>query len=257
MNNVNRDIIIVVVSVVLLATILSGCVEEVSNNATVTPSPTPFLTTSPAPSPTPSLTPNLTPPPSPTPPPEVTPPTLVTQEIHQNFDATPALAGLLYPSISNLTPADIGFEVAMTDDVNYLSDIGKPEVPYIITIFEIPKNSEVESVSVNFSNPLEIDNVFIEPAQPPVIAGGADRDYWRNFTPPPHTINNETYASIEPYPGKEYAYHEAVEIDLDTHLQVRTVTVHIFPIQYFPAESRIVAYKNASVSLVYWTAVDE
>lgn len=90
-------------TLLIAAVLLAGCVDERSNNATITPSPTHSPTTSTTPSLTPSLTPSPTPtpevtPPSPTPTPEVTP-ALVKQEIHQDFDATPALAGLVEPGI--------------------------------------------------------------------------------------------------------------------------------------------------------------
>jgi len=185
------------------------------------------------------------------------------KEIHQDLDTTPALAKLL--DYSNITLEEIvetiGVEVTLPSgydreyDVLILLDTGKPMVPYIIKEFKIPKDSNIESVSVNLSNPVEIHNIFIEPAQPPVPGGG--EGWWRYITPPPYTIDNETYASSEPYPGKEYVYKESVGIDPDTHRQVKHVVVYIYPIQYIPAESRIVAYRNASVSLAYWTAVEE
>jgi hypothetical protein len=172
------------------------------------------------------------------------------KEIHQDIDTTPALAWLLEPGISNITREDIGFEVMMTDDVFSLNEVGKPAVPYIIKQFKIPKDSEIESVSVNLSNPIEIQNVFIEPLQLPTIGSAAEEYYWQNYTPP-YTIDNETYASSEPYPGKEYAYKESVGIDRDTHLQVKHIVVYIYPIQYIPVENRIIAYGNTSISIFY------
>jgi hypothetical protein len=221
------DIIILVLSGVLIAAVLlAGCIDEVSNNAPVTLSPTPPPTTSPAPTS------------SPTPTPEATPSTWVKKEIHQDFDATPALAGLLegawiYPSISNITEEDIGFEVTMTDDVAIpMYDIGKPMVPYIVKWYKIPTNSDVESVTVNLSGPIEIHNIFIEPVPEPPRAE--------------YMIDNETYSSNEPYPGKEYEYRLTGD-----PIRGKGVVVWIFPIQYIPAESRIVACRNASISIVY------
>lgn len=252
----NKDIKITLVlpGMLVAVVLLSGCVEEVSDYEIETSSPTPQPTVTPTSTPCPTPASEATPMLSPTTTQEVTPPVLLKKEIHQEIDTTPALAYLLYPSISNITSEDIGFEVTLTDDVHSLSDIGKPSVPYIIKVFKISGNSEVESVSVNLSKPLELYNVFIEPAPPPVTGG--TRDHLQNYTTPSY-IDNETYASHEPYPGREYAYHEAVEIDLDTHLQVKTVTVHIFPIQYFPAESRILAYRNASISISYYVPAQE
>ncbi len=235
----NKDVktILVLLGMMIAAVLLSGCVEEVSDYGIETSSPTPQPTVTPTSTPCPTPTSEATPMLSPTTTQEVTPPVLVKKEIHQEIDTTPALAYLLYPSISNITSEDIGFEVTLTGDVHSLSDIGKPLIPYIIEKFKIPKDSEVESVSVNLSNPIELYNVFIEPAQPPISS----------FSPPQeYVINNETYASHEPYPGKAYNYRLG-----GNPIHGKRVVVHIFPIQYIPAEGRIVAHKNASVSISY------
>lgn len=115
---------------------------------------------------------------------------------------------------------------------------GKPMVPNFIKKFRLPEDSEVDSVSVNLSDPIEINNIFIYPAPKPT----QQLEY---------IIDNETYFSTEPYPGKNDEY------EVLDHITWKEVVIRVFPIQYFPVESRIVAYKNASVSLVYWTAVEE
>jgi hypothetical protein len=212
-----KTVPMVLSALLLAAVVLAGCIDEVSNNATVTPSPTP--------------TPEATPP-SQTPTPEVTPSTWVKQEIHQDFDATPALAGLLEPGVSNITMEDIGFNVTSTYDVWPMLDTGKPKVPFIVKEFKIPPDSHVGSVVVNLSGPIEIHNIFIEPAP-------------KLLYPIEYVIDNETYSSIEPYPDRNDEY------EVLDHITWKEVVVHIFPIQYFPAESRIIAYKNASISIVY------
>jgi PBP1b-binding outer membrane lipoprotein LpoB len=240
--NKNIQTILVLLGLLFAAVLLSGCVEEISNNATVTPSPTPQPSV--MPTPTPSLTPSPVPSPSSIPTPEVTLPTLVKKEIHQDFDATPALAGLfepapLQPHISNITPEDIGFEVTITDDVSPILYTGKPMVPFIIKEFKIPTESHVESVIVNLRDPIEIRNVFIEPTP-------------KLLYPIEYVIDNETYLSSDPYPGKEYDYQLSGD-----PIRGKEVVVHVFPIQYIPAESRIIAFKNASISIVYRVPVQE
>ena len=246
-NNMNSRTTILVLSAVLIAAVLSGCVEELSDHGIETVGPTPQLNVTPSATPLSKVTPSplqiLTP--------EATSVLPLRKEIHQDVDTTPALAWLLEPGISNITAQDIGFEVTMADDVFSLNEIGKPAVPYIIKEFKIPKDSEIESVSVNLSNPIKIHDVVIEPLQPPTIDSVAEEYYWQNYTPPPYTIDNETYASSEPYPGKEYEYVDYVSTDLDTDAIVKFVIVYIYPIQYIPAESKIIAYTNASVSIVY------
>ncbi len=147
---------------------------------------------------------------------------------------------------------DIGFEVTKTKEVRSLNSIGKPNVPFLIKHFKIPGNSYVGLVNVTFKNPVEINNVFIKPVQPAVM-GSADDDHWLNYTPPPYTIDNETYASHELYPGEEYKYWPHT----DDRIQEGEVLVHIFPIQYIPADRRIIAYKNATVSIFYRVPVPE
>ena len=211
---------LVLSGLLIAAVLLAGCVDEISNNATVTPSPTP------------SSTPSLTP--SPTPTPEVTPPILVKKEIHQDIDMTPALAGL--PEVSNITMEDIGFEVTLTDEVNYYTEgAGTPMVPCIIKEFEIPKDSAVDSVSVNLSDPFEIDNIFVEPAPKPVIVTSKGKAE--------NVIDEETYSSSEPYPGKEYEYK------VFEQKKRKVIIVYLFPIQYIPTKDKIIAYKNASISV--------
>jgi len=175
------------------------------------------------------------------------------KEIHHEIDTTPALAGLLEPYISNITMEDIGFEVTLADDVHYLNEVGKPAVPYIIKYFKIPGNSYVGAVNVSLSNPIEIHHVFIEPLQPPTIDSAEVDYYGLNYTPPPYTIDNETYASHELYPGTEYKYWPYT----DDRSQEGEVLIHIFPIQYIPADRRIIAYKNATVSIFYRVPVPE
>jgi hypothetical protein len=175
------------------------------------------------------------------------------KEIHHEIDTTPALAGLLEPYISNITMEDIGFEVTKTDEVYSLTGIGKPNVPFLIKYFEIPGNSYVGLVNVTFKNPVEINNVFIKPVQPAMMGSAEEDCYWLNYTPPPYTIDNETYASHELYPGIEYKYWPST----DDRTPEGGVLVHIFPIQYIPADRRIIAYKNATVSIFYRVPVPE
>ena len=231
-----------VLSAVLIAAVLSGCVQEVSDHGIETVGPTPQLNVTPSATPISKVTPSplqiLTP--------EATPALPLRKEIHQDIDTTPALAGLLEPYISNITMEDIGFEVTKTDDVFSLTEIGKPMVPYIIKVFKIPGNSDVESVNVGLSNPIELHNIFIKPVQPPTIDSVEEDYYWLNYTPHPYTIDNETYASHELYPGKEYKYWLGGD-----PIRGGRVVVHIFPIQYISAESRIIAYRNASISIFY------
>ncbi len=255
-NNMNSRTLILILSAVLIAAVLYGCVEELSDHGIETVGPTP------QPNVTPSATPILKITSSPTPIPtiEATSALPLRKEIHQDIDTTPAIAYLQEPYISDITMEDIGFEVSLPRgyreyDVYPLMEVGKPTVPYIAKKFKIPKDSDVESVSVNLSNPVEIRNIFIKPVQPPTIDSADGDYYWQN--PPPYTIDNETYAASEPYPGKEYAYKESVGIDLDTHLQVKHIVVYIYPIQYIPVENRIIAYRNAFISIFYRVPAQE
>ena len=253
-NNMNSRTIVLLLSAVLIAAVLLfGYVGELSDHGIETVEPAPQLNVTPSATPISKVTS------SPTPIPMIgaTSSLPLRKEIHQDIDTTPALAWLLEPGISNITMTDIGFEVMMVDDVFPLTDTGKPAVPYIIKEFKIPKGSDVESVSVNLSNSVEIRNIFIKPVPPPTICSDAEGYYWQNYTPPPYAIDNETYASSEPYPGKEYVYKESVGIDRDTHLQVKHIVVYIYPIQYIPSESRIIAYRNASISIFYRVPAQE
>ena len=251
----NSRTIILILSAVVIAAVLSGCVEELPDNGIETTEPAPQLNVTP--SATPISKAMITPSPLQILTPEATSVLPLRKEIHQDIDTTPALAGLLEPYISEITMEDIGFEVTKTSDVFPLTDTGKPMVPYIIKEFKIPKDSDVESVSVNLGNPVEIHNIFIKPVQPPVPCD-ADRDrYWQNYTPPTYAIDNETYASSEPYPEREYEYVDYVSTDLDTDAIVKFVIVYIYPIQYIPAESRIIAYRNASISIFYSVPAQE
>ena len=225
--NKNIKTTLVLSGMLIAAVLLSGCVDEISNNVTVTPSPTPQ--------------PTITPTPSPTPTPEVTP-VLLKKEIHQDLDTTPALAGL--PEVSNITLEDIGFKVTLTDEVNYYTaGAGTPMVPCIIKEFKIQKDSAVDSVNVNLSDPIEIDNIFIEPEPKPVIVTYEDKAE--------DVIDEETYSSSEPYPGKEYEYK------VFGQKKSKEIIVYLFPIQYIPAESRIIAYKNATISIFYCVPAQE
>jgi hypothetical protein len=238
---------------------LFGYVEELPDNGIETVDPTPQLNATPGAMPISKVTPSplqiLTP--------DATSALPLRKEIHQDIDTTSAIAYLQEPYISDITMEDIGFEVSLPRgrdreyDVYPLMEVGKPTVPYIAKKFKIPKDSDVESVSVNLSNPIEIHNIFIKPVQPPVPCDADGDRYWQNYTPTPYTIDNETYASSELYPGKEYAYKESVGIDLDTHLQVKHVVVYIYPIQYIPVENRIIAYRNASISIFYRVPAQE
>jgi len=165
-----------------------------------------------------------------------------TPVIHKDVDMSPALAKL--SELSNVTLKDAGVEVNLPYDwtdigIFTMSEIGKPKVPYIVKEFKLPLGSEVESVTVELRNPVEIRNIFIEPTQPPVPVS---RYWWRNNTSPPFTIDDRTYLSSNPYPGKEYEW--------DIYGRHRKeIVVRIFPIQYIPAENKVIAYKNATISI--------
>ncbi len=255
----NSRTILLILSAVVIAAALYGCVEELSDHGIEKVDPAPQLNATPGATPTISKA-IVTPSPSPTPTPEATSAIPLKKKIQQEIDTTSALTGLLEPHVSDIMIEDIGFEVILPsghDDVYTLSEDGKPSVPYVIKKFKIPKDSDIKSVSVDLSNPVEIHNIFIKPIQPPVPCDADGDRYWQNYTPPPYTIDNETYASNEPYPGRDYEYVDYVSTDLDTDTIVKFVIVYIYPIQYIPAESRIIAYRNASISIFYSVPAQE
>lgn len=142
-------------------------------------------------------------------------------------------------SLSDLSfDKQMGYDKVTLKEGDYLSELGKPMLPYKVLKVALPMEMAAKKVRVVDTKSEEIPGEYnIFPAQPPISTELSDRNV--DFVEP----DNETYASTQPYPST------LVEFVRQTDLAGQGIAViAVYPLQYVPSEKRLTLY--TSISLV-------
>ncbi|MEM4973341.1 MAG: C25 family cysteine peptidase, partial [Candidatus Hadarchaeales archaeon] len=128
------------------------------------------------------------------------------------------------------------YDLISINGCGFLSNIGEPMLPVKGLLIELPSADIVEVKFTSPDNMLLPGNYFIYPAQPPrpLLNGGGE------FVRP----SQEIYSSDAWYPGRmgELMY-------ISSSKSKPLAYVRIFPLQYLPAENRVVYYQQVSVEV--------
>ncbi|RLF51297.1 MAG: peptidase C25, partial [Thermoplasmata archaeon] len=126
----------------------------------------------------------------------------------------------------------------------YIMAPGKPMLPRVLKIFELPfgvRNVKVEVEVKEVEEKIIEKQIMPAPAPMPLTP-------IKGYHPPGK--DEEVYSSNKLYPSGWYSYR--VGCGLNEKMEhVTFVTVNIYPVRYLPAENKVVVAKNAEIKISY------
>ena len=159
-----------------------------------------------------------------------------------------------HATISDLTfyVKEVSKEYCRVESKNihsYLMKPGRPILPKIVKIFEIPFGATNIEIKVT---PLEISQQTIKkqiqpcPAPMPLLNVKSFARKYKMVS----TKDSQVYKSKDPYPSDWYHYNIGVGIN-ENFEHVTFVTVHFYPFRYIPAENRVIYAEKADINISY------
>jgi len=144
------------------------------------------------------------------------------------------------------TPTVTMFEsyqrIELPEATSYLMEPGEPLLPKVTETMILPVEADIETIQVDIDFDQIIPlNAMIEPAREPIIDGSESN----GFVPP----NMNIYSSMNPYPS--YTYDVSRKIGLHEETLVQYVTIHTYPVQYYPALQMIHAASDVQINVDY------
>ena len=136
-------------------------------------------------------------------------------------------------------------QISLPDQDQYLLNPGKPILPKTVQTFEIPfgaTNIEVHAEPVHTI--IQLIEKQIQPSPSPLTLSPVE-----NIKIPAQK-DLSIYQSLNPYPSEWYQYNVAVGINADFE-HVTFVTVHLYPIQYTPAENLLTIVDTTDFKITY------
>ena len=126
----------------------------------------------------------------------------------------------------------------------YIMAPGKPMLPRVLKIFELPfgvRNVKVEVEVKEVEEKIIEKQIMPAPAPMPLTP-------IKGYHPPGK--DEEVYSSNKLYPSGWYSYR--VGCGLNEKMEhVTFVTVNIYPVRYLPAENKVVVAKNAEIKISF------
>ena len=135
--------------------------------------------------------------------------------------------------------------VSFSQNDQYLLNPGKPILPRYIQTFELPFGATNIHVQVTASETAK-QTIYkqIQPSPAPMPLSPIE-----NYQAPEQK-DESLYQSSEPYPSEWYRYN--VGVGVNEHFEhVTYVTVHIYPIQYTPADNILTIAETADITITY------
>ena len=135
--------------------------------------------------------------------------------------------------------------VSFSQTDQYLLNPGKPILPRYIQTFELPFGATNIHVQVTASETAkQTIHKQIQPSPAPMPLSPIE-----NYQAPEQK-DESLYQSSEPYPSEWYRYN--VGVGVNEHFEhVTYVTVHIYPIQYTPADNILTIAETADITITY------
>lgn len=136
--------------------------------------------------------------------------------------------------------------VEMHDVSSYIMVPGKPVLPKVVKIFELPFC--VKNVTVNVTMDSVIEHQITREIRPaPHLLPLTPTQQ----TTPLHVEKDlETYSSNNPYPSTWYSFSLRSGLNKDNQ-RVTFVIVHLYPIRYYPCSGKIVQAHHSEMSITY------
>ncbi|MHC4942814.1 MAG: C25 family cysteine peptidase [Planctomycetota bacterium] len=120
---------------------------------------------------------------------------------------------------------------------NSTLEVGKPEMPVIRVLIAVPGDAAIHA-SFEAARQISLEGYRVFPCQEP--------EYDNPGPKPAFTMDDEAYDSSNPYPGFRVNVSDPA---IWRHLRV--VSVEITPMDYLPAEERLVVFPSMTVELKY------
>jgi hypothetical protein len=143
--------------------------------------------------------------------------------------------------------ASEGYDLVKLKDCQLTRNVGEPVLPIKSVSLVIPPTAEVTEIAVLSSEYAVIEGEYtILPARPPAPTSTLTYRKEKSFVAPKAAV----YASSESYPGAIFRYTGAGNLRGHT-----IVTIMLFPLQYVPAEKKLLLYMNITLCVNYNTTV--
>ena len=136
-------------------------------------------------------------------------------------------------------------QVTLLDNEHYLLNPGKPVMPKLVQIFELPFG--VTNINVIVSSSETITQNILKQIQPsPAPLPLSPIEGYEI----PDIKDEQLYQSMDPYPSEQYRYN--VGVGVNEHFEhVTYVTVHMYPIQYIPRLNMVRISEKMDITVTY------
>ncbi|MCX7784823.1 MAG: C25 family cysteine peptidase [candidate division WOR-3 bacterium] len=139
-----------------------------------------------------------------------------------------------------LIPKLIDRNYKLPTTCEYTNEVGNPYLPIGLYTVLVPANSKVTSVSIVNSERIEIAGEFdILPTPQP-------QPFSLSTGKPIIIPNDDVYSNSQPYPAKLIDFGNTGDKS-----GFRLCPIVIYPLQYFPAEKRLLLYKKITIQINY------
>jgi hypothetical protein len=133
----------------------------------------------------------------------------------------------------------LGYDVVRVEGCDMTGIVGHPMLPAKTVFVSIPKGTRAAEISVSYSNPIELPGSYaICPVQQPVPVSASSIPL--DATPPDRAV----YSRSSEYPGEIVSLADAASISGHS-----VAAVIVYPIQYIPAQKRLVLYTDIEFEL--------
>jgi hypothetical protein len=133
----------------------------------------------------------------------------------------------------------LGYDCITLNDGYSLSDLGKPMLPIQLLQLALPSGMQAQKITIMATTSEELPNTYLVfPAQHPLKMSQTEDDLV--FTEPDAYV----YTSTAPYPN------QIVSLDHESDIAGQAIaTVAIAPMQYIPAERKIILYTSITFAV--------
>ena len=136
--------------------------------------------------------------------------------------------------------------VTVKEATSYMKESGNPVLPVYVKVFTFPIGTKIMEVNCTFSNIQEkILSKKIAPAQEPMSVTPSTEKTMVTY----QVKNEEVYSSKNSYPTSRFKYHLGAGLANNDH--VMFLTIHYYPVLYFPMNNFIEYTTNATIEIIY------
>ncbi len=133
-----------------------------------------------------------------------------------------------------------------SEDVSYLSEPGKPELPFFSKTYKFPINTKIKDINIEISDvKKQTVSKTIKPSERPRPRIKIEK----TLANEPLLKDSSVYSSSELYPSSWYDYR--IGCGLDKNKRTIFVTVRVYPIRYNPLENIIYKISDVDIELSY------